>query len=141
MDSLSHALCQPLHFNHQPYPYGSYCDQPDLYFVALHFGINHRAHHVTCYRAVLLNLNPSLVYDHLCPWRANIDAVHSFPARPQRKGSSRASPHIWMTQRLEARVARLVGGGFIPFLPCFQIVPFGLTHCFFRTADTSGIKS
>lgn len=98
---------------------------------------NHRAHHVTCYRGVLLNLDPSPWVRTICvPGEPTLTAVYSFPARPLRKDSSRASPHIWMTQRLEAGVAGIVGGGFIPVLSCACIVPVALTHCCSCAADS-----
>lgn len=52
--------------------------------------------------------------------------VHSFPVQPLRKDSSKASTHIWMTQRLEAGVREIVGGGFIPVFSCAWTVPVGM---------------
>lgn len=52
--------------------------------------------------------------------------VHSFPVQPLRKDSSKASTHIWMTQRLEAGVREIVGGGFIPVFSIAWTVPVGM---------------
>lgn len=141
MDSLSHALCRPLHFNHQPYAHVEATVTKKICISLQCARHNHRAHHVTCYRAVLLNLDPCPLSMTICvPGEPTLTAVRSFPARPLRKDSSRASPHIWMTQRLEARVAVVVGGGFIPLFSRAWIVPMALTYCFFCAADPADKK-
>lgn len=58
-------------------------------------------------------------------------AVYIFPVRPLRNDSSRASPHIWMAQRLEDGFAGIVGGGFSLVLTCAHIVPVALAHASF----------
>lgn len=54
--------------------------------------------------------------------------VYIFLVRPLRKDSTRASPHIWMGQRLEDEVAGIVTGGFILVFSCAFIVPVALAR-------------
>ena len=106
MDSLSHALCRPLHFNHQPHPHRSFCDRKDLHFVTVHSALPQNASCDTLQRR-LVELGSFPLSTNICvPGEPALTAVYSFPARPLRKDSSRASAHIWMTQRLEAGGSR-----------------------------------
>lgn len=99
--------------------------EKNLHFITWHLVC--RVHHVTCNSRVLLYLDGLPLSSTICvPGESTFMVVHSFPVQPLRKDSSKASTHIWMTQRLEAGVREIVGRGFIPVFSCAWTVPVGM---------------